>query len=52
MPDLFAGAIGVFKNPLSHREVGNSDPIPVIEHLSLRKAVLQSPVNSQKAEDY
>jgi hypothetical protein len=41
MPDLFAGAIGVFKNPLSHRQVGNSDPIPVIEELMLASRLLR-----------
>lgn len=41
MPDLFAGAIGVFKNPLSHRKVGNSDPAPVIEELMLASRLLR-----------
>jgi uncharacterized protein (TIGR02391 family) len=35
MAELFAGTIGVFKNPLSHRRVGNSDPAPVMEELML-----------------
>jgi uncharacterized protein (TIGR02391 family) len=26
MADLFVGAAGTFKNPLSHRKVGNADP--------------------------
>jgi len=41
MPDLFAGAIGVFKNPLSHRKVGKSDPAPVIEELMLASRLLR-----------
>jgi uncharacterized protein (TIGR02391 family) len=35
MADLFAGAIGTFKNPLSHRKVGSTEPKPVIEELLL-----------------
>lgn len=35
MADLFAGAIGTFKNPHSHRVVGNADPAPVVEELML-----------------
>jgi hypothetical protein len=41
MADLFAGAIGTFKNPLSHREVGNIDPAPVIEELLLASRLLR-----------
>jgi uncharacterized protein (TIGR02391 family) len=41
MPDLFAGAIGVFKNPLSHRKVGNADPAPVIEELMLASRLMR-----------
>jgi hypothetical protein len=36
MADLFAGAIGTFKNPLLHGKVGNMDPVPVIEDCCLR----------------
>ena len=41
MPDLFAGAIGVFKNPLSHRRVGNADSAPVMEELMFASRLLQ-----------
>jgi uncharacterized protein (TIGR02391 family) len=32
---LFRGAIGAFKNPLSHRSIGHSDPTRVFELLAL-----------------
>ncbi|SED25043.1 TIGR02391 family protein [Bradyrhizobium erythrophlei] len=41
MADLFAGAIGTYKNPLSHRVVGNSDPQPVIEELMFASRLLR-----------
>jgi uncharacterized protein (TIGR02391 family) len=41
MPDLFAGAIGVFKNPLSHRKVGNADPAPVSEELMFASRLMR-----------
>jgi uncharacterized protein (TIGR02391 family) len=41
MGDLFAGTIGVFKNPLSHRQVGNRDPTPVMEELMLASRLLR-----------
>jgi hypothetical protein len=39
--DLFAGAIGTFKNPLSHPKVGNTKPIPVMEELLLASRLLR-----------
>jgi uncharacterized protein (TIGR02391 family) len=41
MADLFAGAIGTFKNPHSHRVLGNSDPAPVIEELLFASRLLR-----------
>jgi uncharacterized protein (TIGR02391 family) len=41
MADLFAGAIGTFKNPHSHRVVGNDDPTPVMEELMLASRLLR-----------
>jgi uncharacterized protein (TIGR02391 family) len=41
MADLFAGAIGTFKNPLSHLKVGNADPAPVIEELMFASRLLR-----------
>lgn len=41
MADLFAGAIGTFKNPLSHRKVGNIEPQPVIEELMFASCLLR-----------
>jgi uncharacterized protein (TIGR02391 family) len=39
---LFRGAIGAFKNPLSHRSVGHSDPVRVFELLVLASLLLRS----------
>jgi uncharacterized protein (TIGR02391 family) len=41
MVELFAGAIGTFKNPHSHRVVGNYDPAPVMEELMLASRLLR-----------
>ncbi|MHB8884418.1 MAG: TIGR02391 family protein [Methylovirgula sp.] len=41
MADLFCGAIGTFKNPLSHRKVGNTDPASVIEELLFASRLLR-----------
>jgi uncharacterized protein (TIGR02391 family) len=37
---LFAGAIGLFKNPLSHRHLGVSDPDRVLELLGLASYII------------
>lgn len=39
--DLFVGAIGTFKNPLSHRKIGKSDSAPVIEELMFASRLLR-----------
>jgi uncharacterized protein (TIGR02391 family) len=39
---LFRGAIGAFKNPLSHRSVGHSDPARVFELLALASLLLRT----------
>ena len=41
MADLFVGAIGLFKNPLTHRKVGNTEPMPVIEELLFASRLLR-----------
>jgi uncharacterized protein (TIGR02391 family) len=38
---LFRGAIGAFKNPLSHRAVGHSDPTRVFELMALASLLLR-----------
>jgi len=39
---LFRGAIGAFKNPLSHRSIGHSDPRRVFELLALASLLLRT----------
>lgn len=41
MPNLFAGAMGVFRNPVAHRKVGKSDPASVIEELMIASRLLR-----------
>jgi len=41
MPDLFAGAMGVFRNPVAHRRVGKSDPASVMEELMIASRLLR-----------
>jgi uncharacterized protein (TIGR02391 family) len=39
---LFRGAIGAFKNPLSHRFVGHADPVRVLELLAFASLLMRS----------
>jgi len=41
MPDLFAGAMGVFRNSVAHRKVGKNDPATVIEELMIASRLLR-----------
>ena len=38
---LFRGAIGAFKNPLSHRSIGHNDPVSVLEHLGFASLLMR-----------
>jgi uncharacterized protein (TIGR02391 family) len=38
---LFRGALGAFKNPLSHREIGHGDPAQVVELLALASLLMR-----------
>jgi uncharacterized protein (TIGR02391 family) len=41
MPELFAGAMGVFRNPVAHGKVGKSDPATVMEELMIASRLLR-----------
>jgi hypothetical protein len=38
---LYRGALGIFKNPLSHRSLGVSDPVKTLECLTLASLLLR-----------
>lgn len=41
LPELFAGAMGVFRNPVAHGKVGKTDPAIVMEELMLASRLLR-----------
>lgn len=41
MSDLFAGAIGLFKNPTSHRDIGDISPEEAADYISVANCLLK-----------
>lgn len=41
LPELFSGAMGVFRNPVAHGKVGKTDPAIVMEELTMASRLLR-----------